>query len=651
VQAARDAGVNLAFFSGNEVFWKTRWAASSTDGTPGRTLITYKETHFNAPTDPADLSGGVWTGAWADPRFSPPADGGRPANALTGQQFEINSGTAAIQVPGQYAKLRLWRNTAAASLSPGQMATLGTDTLGYEWDEDLDNGFRPAGELDLSSTTVGGLQAFTDYATNVTGSNSTATHNLTLYRAPSGALVFGAGTVQWSWGLDTTNAWGNGLTTPGGTAPNPTMEQATVNLLADMGVAPGSLQSGLTYTGPSSDATPPVSQITSPSSGSSLNDGGSVTITGNASDSGGGVVAGVEISTDGGSTWHPATLTTPDGPTVNWAYNWVAHGNPTATILSRATDDSANIENPGSGLTVSVNCPCSIWGSAVTPANPDGGDTSSVELGVRFTSTTPGLANGIRFYKSAANTGTHIGSLWSSSGQLLAQATFTNESSSGWQEVDFSNPVPIAANTTYVAAYLAPRGHEAEDQYYFFTPPPTGGHALDAPPLHALQANAYSANGVFDYTGSNAPIFPTTTFEGSNYYVDVSFTPTPAPPGGGGSTGGGGNTGSGGSNNSAGNGNQGSNNSHPAACTSRNRTFSVHVTAPKGQRLARVKLSIGHRVLRVVTFKVTKSRHGVTRSLVHLSGLPGGAFTLTISTRTVSGKTHTASKHYRSCAG
>ena len=28
VEAARDAGVNLAFFSGNEVFWKTRWEPS-----------------------------------------------------------------------------------------------------------------------------------------------------------------------------------------------------------------------------------------------------------------------------------------------------------------------------------------------------------------------------------------------------------------------------------------------------------------------------------------------------------------------------------------------------------------------------------------------------------------------------------------------
>ena len=49
VEAARDAGVHLAFFSGNEVFWKTRWEASI-DGadTPYRTLVSYKETHANA---------------------------------------------------------------------------------------------------------------------------------------------------------------------------------------------------------------------------------------------------------------------------------------------------------------------------------------------------------------------------------------------------------------------------------------------------------------------------------------------------------------------------------------------------------------------------------------------------------------------------
>jgi len=83
VTAARDAGVHLAFFSGNEMFWKTRWEPSiDGSGTPRRTLVTYKETHEGDKIDPLS---NVWTGTWRAPRFSPPAAGGRPENELTGR--------------------------------------------------------------------------------------------------------------------------------------------------------------------------------------------------------------------------------------------------------------------------------------------------------------------------------------------------------------------------------------------------------------------------------------------------------------------------------------------------------------------------------------------------------------------------------------
>jgi hypothetical protein len=524
VTAARNAGVNLAFFSGNEMFWKTRWAASE-DGsnTPYRTLITYKETHFTAPADPQDPP--TWTGAWADPRFSPPADGGNPANAVTGQQFEINSGSANVQVPAPYSKLRFWRNSGVARLTGCQTASLGSGTLGYEWDEDLDNGFRPAGEFDMSSARVTGLQAFTDYGSLTTDSNATATHHLTLYRAPSGALVFGAGTVQWAWGLDATNAWS--ASGPSG-PPDPNIEQATVNLLADMGAQPGTLAAGLTPTTATTDTTRPTSTITSPAGGQRIADGNAVTISGAASDAGGGVVAGVEVSTDGGSSWHPATLTAPDDTSATWSYSWIAHGSPTATIMSRAVDDSGNVETPSAGMTVTVACPCSIWGANVTPVSVDGGDGSPVEVGVKFTSDTSGYIAGIRFYKSTANTGAHVGTLWTADGAQLAQATFTNESASGWQTVLFSSPVPITAGATYVAGYFAPNGHDSADQYYFYSPPPTGGHSIDSPPLHALKASAASGNGVFAF--GSTTIFPSNAdTHGTNYWVDALFTSTPAP--------------------------------------------------------------------------------------------------------------------------
>ena len=293
VEAARASGVNLAFFSGNEIFWKTRWE-SSIDGTntPYRTLVCYKETLANRVIDPADPP--IWTGMWRDSRFSPPADGGRPENALSGTSFLVNEVRRdSITVPQADGRMRFWRNTSIASLAPGQVATLPAGVLGYEWDVDADNGFRPAGLVPLSTTTLTVPTCLIGY--NSSGTCS-ATHHLTFYRAASGALVFGAGTVQWSWGLDNNHAIDNITPT------DLNMQQATVNILADMGVQPAALQRGLFPATPSTDTTPPQSTITSPASGSAAGPGSTVTISGTAVDSGGGVVGAVEVSVDGGNT-------------------------------------------------------------------------------------------------------------------------------------------------------------------------------------------------------------------------------------------------------------------------------------------------------------------------------------------------------------
>lgn len=521
VTTARDAGLNLAFFTGNEIFWKTRYAPSI-DGsnTPSRTVVSYKETHFNSPVDPQDPA--TWTGSWRDPRFSPPADGGNPENSLGGQYFVVNAGTTDITVPSTYSDLRLWRNTQVATLQPGQSLTLspGTGLLGYEWDIDDDNGFRPPGEFDLSSTTATGLQIFTDYG-STTVNNGTETHHLTMYRAPGGALVFGAGTVQWSWGLDNTNAWHQINTDPSRNPPDPNVEQATVNLLADMGVQPLTLLSGLVPATQSADTTPPTSIITSPTNGASAQDGTSMTITGTATDAGGGVVAGVEVSTDGGQTWHPATGTS------DWSYTWTVHGEPAAQIESRAVDDSGNLETPSAGVSVTVTCPCGIFGSSTTPGTIDGGDNRATEVGVAFNSSAFGVVTGVRFYKAVANTGTHIGNLWDSSGHLLATAAFTSESSSGWQDVTFSSPVAILPNTTYVASYYAPNGHYSIDSSSLYAYPPVGPSVLNSPPLHVIASGPSQGNGLYSYAKTST--FPTNTYNGANYWVDVDFQPAGAP--------------------------------------------------------------------------------------------------------------------------
>ncbi len=142
------------------------------------------------------------------------------------------------------------------------------------------------------------------------------------------------------------------------------MEQSTVNLLRRNGrPARVAAQAGLVAGTQSTDTTPPTSTITSPTPGATVQDGSAVTITGTATDAGGGVVAGVEVSTDGGTTWHPATLTHAGRTDRQLDLHLGRPRQPHDHIKSRAVDDSANLETPSAGVTVNVTCPCSIWGT------------------------------------------------------------------------------------------------------------------------------------------------------------------------------------------------------------------------------------------------------------------------------------------------
>ena len=168
VESARDAGVHLAFFSGNEMFWKTRWEPSS-DGTntAGRTLVSYKDTHFDAPDRSSDLDRNMARSPiWHIHR-------GRQSRKLGDRAatFSSTRGLPDIVVPAAYKQLRLWRGTSIPNLANGASATLGAGlgTLGYEWDIDADNGFRPPGAFRLSQTTSTSAEIFTDYGSTDPG--------------------------------------------------------------------------------------------------------------------------------------------------------------------------------------------------------------------------------------------------------------------------------------------------------------------------------------------------------------------------------------------------------------------------------------------------------------------------------------------------
>lgn len=495
IAAARDAGVNLQFLSGNEGYWRTRYEAS-VDGaaTPHRTLVSYKETWANAKIDP----NAQWTGTWRDPRFAEAAQGGHsPENALTGTMYMVNHNDLAVTVTAEQGKTRLWRNTNLTSLGTGSSAALAAHTVGYESNEDIDNGFRPAGLIRLSTTIGPTPQYLTDYGNTVVP--GTTEHHVTLYRAASGALVFSAASIQWGWGLDQEH--------DGDGAPaDARMQQAQINLLADMGAQPGSLMPGMTAATKGTDASPPTTTITSPSNGQAIAHGTVVTVTGTAADTGGGRVAGVEVSTDGGATWRLA-----QGATA-WSFSYVQQGSGPATVKARAIDDSANFAAAGASVSVTVGGPYSVFGGTV-PATPATDDGSAAELGLRFTAEVDGFATGVRFYKGSGNGGQHTGSLWNAQGTRLASVVFAGETATGWQTTLFSSPVPIVAGQQYTVSYTAPQGRYAYEEWYW----PYKARATS--PLHAPSTSGTSAAGVYGSAGTH----PTTTYRDANYFVDVAF--------------------------------------------------------------------------------------------------------------------------------
>ncbi len=350
VESARDAGLHLAFFSSNEVYWKVRWEESiDGSGQPYRTLVTYKESQDDRKLDPVE-----WTGEFRDHRSINP-EGAWPENALTGTLFSVNAWrNDPLIADAGFAGLRFWRNTDVASLQPDERFVSIKGILGHEWDSDIDNGFRPPGLFQVSSTTVDNVLYCVHPGRGC--ETGTATHNAVLYRHESGALVFGSGTLQWSWGLDAHHdsetgvppERQNGSDTRVGVdlnGPDRNIQQATLNLFADMGVQPTTIQGDLVPATASTDDTPPTSSIDATSPGSI---GSEMTITGTASDSGGGVVAAVEVSTDGGARWHPA-----DGRT-SWSYAWTPRSSGSIMVISRAVDDTGNLEATGAGLVLSI---------------------------------------------------------------------------------------------------------------------------------------------------------------------------------------------------------------------------------------------------------------------------------------------------------
>ena len=268
----------------------------------------------------------------------------------------------------------------------------------------------------------------------------------------------------------------------------------------------------VTVNNPVTDTTVPAASVTAPANNATVS--GTIAVTAAASDNVG--VSKVEFYIN-------SILVATDSATpYSYSWNTALAANGSNTLRAIAYDAAGNIGQSAT-VTVTVNNPVipaspagSIWAAATVPSVVDSGPDSAVELGVRFRSDSAGYITGIRFYKASTNTGIHAGNLWDNTGKLLATATFTNETASGWQQVNFSTPVAIAANTVYVASYHTNSGHYSDSQNYF------SGTGVDNPPLHALADGTSGFSGAYAYGSTSS--FPNQGWNSSNYWVDVAFT-------------------------------------------------------------------------------------------------------------------------------
>ncbi len=173
VEEARDDGVNVGFFGANAVYWQIRFEASQR-GIPDRIIVCYKDASLDPINDPE-----LKTVLWRDPPVN------RAEQALVGIQFGSWSLSNSAYIVADSSN---WVFANTGFNNGDTVAGIN----GYEVDRYmLEYPLPPHITYTLLSESP-----FTSFDGHSTYSNSS------IYQAPSGAWVFAAGTISWSWGLD-----------------------------------------------------------------------------------------------------------------------------------------------------------------------------------------------------------------------------------------------------------------------------------------------------------------------------------------------------------------------------------------------------------------------------------------------------------------
>jgi hypothetical protein len=197
VEAARDAGVNLAFFGANDMYWQVRFEPSAA-GVPDRVMVGYKDAAIDPTSDPS-----LTTVNWRDPPLN------RPEQTLMGVQYTAQLKNGGY-VPWVVTNSTNWVYEGTGFANGDMVAGI----VGYEGDRLFDTYPPP--------DAVTGTYTLLSHSPFHTEGNISDYHNSSVYQAPSGAWVFGAGTDGWAWALDN---WGDH------DLVDARIQQATANIL------------------------------------------------------------------------------------------------------------------------------------------------------------------------------------------------------------------------------------------------------------------------------------------------------------------------------------------------------------------------------------------------------------------------------------
>jgi Domain of unknown function (DUF4347)/Domain of unknown function (DUF4082) len=222
-------------------------------------------------------------------------------------------------------------------------------------------------------------------------------------------------------------------------------------------------------------------------------------------------------SSNNGQTWTNVSGAT--SQTLALDSSFVGQQTRVNAIYTDALGGSENIFSPATAAITAVSQTQSLFTTqtpVITNLTDGAGSAGDYELGMEFKSAKAGQISSIRYYKAPSETGTHVGKIWSSTGTLLGSVTFTNETASGWQQQALTTPVTIQPNTTYVVSVNA-------NSYYVATNNGIASTITNGD----ISAVADGSNGVYN---DSPGLFPTQSWQNSNYFRDIVFTPTAANP-------------------------------------------------------------------------------------------------------------------------